>query len=144
MNIATRMMLAAGLAACVGCDQPSPAPQRGPQRATAPTADATPPKTVREKAAVGMGDKGRGYDDGPIATPIKALWSAKEQIALIQIQDAMQIYKVMDPNNRGPKSHDEFMEQIIKANHINLPALPEGHRYVYDPAKEELLVERPR
>ena len=44
---------------------------------------------------------------------------------------------------RTPKSHEEFMEKIIKANHIHLPTLPEGHRYVYDPKQEQLMVEQP-
>ena len=36
------------------------------------------------------------------------------------------------------------MEKIIKAGGIRLPPLPPGHRYVYDPATEQLLVEQPR
>jgi hypothetical protein len=56
----------------------------------------------------------------------------------------MDVYKALDPNGRGPKTHEEFMEKIIRANDIKLPELPSGHRYVYDPVQGELLVEQPR
>jgi len=35
------------------------------------------------------------------------------------------------------------MEKVIKANMIQLPELPEGHKYVYDPATKTLMVEKP-
>jgi hypothetical protein len=98
----------------------------------------------RDKAGVGMGEKGRGYGMGAVATPIKALWAVREQAVLIQIRSAMQLYKAADPEGRAPKSHQEFMDKIIKANYIRLPALPAGDRYVYDPQEEELFVEHPR
>ena len=36
------------------------------------------------------------------------------------------------------------MENVIKANQIKLPVLPPGHKYVYDPATKQLMVERPK
>ena len=45
---------------------------------------------------------------------------------------------------RNPESHEEFMEKIVKFNQIKLPELPPGHKYVYDPATEQLMVERPK
>jgi hypothetical protein len=44
----------------------------------------------------------------------------------------------------NPKTHEEFMSQIIEANNIQLPDLPSGQEYVYDPEKAELMVQRPR
>jgi hypothetical protein len=35
------------------------------------------------------------------------------------------------------------MKEIIEANSIKLPKLPPGEKYIYDPAKGELQVERP-
>ena len=35
------------------------------------------------------------------------------------------------------------MQKIIKENQIKLPELPFGQRYVYDPKKEQLMVEKP-
>jgi ABC-type bacteriocin/lantibiotic exporter with double-glycine peptidase domain len=78
-----------------------------------------------------------------VATPVKALWHEKEQLVLDQIKHDLQLFKAQDPGGRGPKTHDEFMEKIIKAGGIRLPPLPEGQRYVYDPAKEELLIVQP-
>ncbi len=46
-------------------------------------------------------------------------------------------------NGRKPNSHEEFMEKIIKEGKINLPELPAGQRYVYDPEQGQLMVERP-
>jgi hypothetical protein len=51
------------------------------------------------------------------------------------------LYKALE--GAAPKSHDEFMEQVIQANQIKLPVLPPGARYVYKPETEELMVERP-
>jgi hypothetical protein len=101
------------------------------------------PGTIREKAAVGMGEKGRGYGGDMITIPFKAYWSAKEMITLDLIKHDLDLYKAGDGQGKGPKTQEEFMAKIIKANDIKLPPLPAGQRYVYDPDKEELLVERP-
>jgi hypothetical protein len=165
----------AALAVAVGCEdnQPAPAPAVQPQPVAQPAARPSPKpapaetvavpaasapvvqpaqaspapevEMVREKAAVGMGEKGRGYGgEGFVATPIRSLWQTKERLALIQVEQALQLYKAGDGDGHGPKSHKEFMDKIIKANDIRLPELPQGHRYVYDPTKEELMVEQPK
>jgi hypothetical protein len=36
------------------------------------------------------------------------------------------------------------MQKIIKDGGVKLPDLPEGHRYRYDPATEQLMVEHPK
>jgi hypothetical protein len=109
----------------------------GGERSAAPQ-----PDVLREKAAVGMGEKGRGYGGDMITEPVKVLWNVKERLALMQIQQALDLYKAGE--GHAPKSHQEFMDRIIKANDIKLPTLPPGQRYVYDPSKEELMVERPK
>ena len=55
---------------------------------------------------------------------------------------ALQLFKAT--NGRAPNSEDEFMQQVIAANNIQLPQLPPGHRYVYDVAAEQLMVEHPK
>ncbi len=115
----------------------SPDNQKTPEKTTAETK----PGTVREKAAVGMGEKGRGYGGDMITMPLRTVWTAKEQIVLGQIRNSLDLYKASEEH--APKTHQEFMEKIIKANHLQLPTLPTGHRYVYDPSTEELMVERP-
>lgn len=98
-----------------------------------------PANVVREKAQVGMTGKGQGYGGDPITEPVRQLWRVKEQIVLIQIEKAVQLFEATE--NRKIASNDEFMTKIVKENQI---ALPPGHRYVYDPAKGELMVERPK
>lgn len=110
----------------------------------APAAPETPaaPQTVQTPAGVGVGDKGRGYGTGPIATPAAAYWAMREKITFdIQIVNAMNLYKGVE--GRPPATHEEFMEKIIKANQISLPTLPEGCRYQYDPKTGLLMVEQP-
>lgn len=132
-----------GVIAGSGClpepDPPKPGPAAQPPQ---PTGGEQAPGTVRSKAEVGVGAKGHGYGEGLVSTPAGAYFRTKERIAFdIQIKHAMNLFKAME--NRAPKSHEEFMEKIIRANHIALPELPEGHRYVYDPKTEELMVEQP-
>jgi len=105
-----------------------------------------PAKPERVKAGVGTGKQGRSldeYDTGAqavIAGPAKAYFAVREKVVQINIDKAMQFYRGMHGN--APKSHDEFMSQIIESNKIELPPLPTGHKYVYDPEKEELMVQR--
>jgi hypothetical protein len=93
------------------------------------------------KAEPGVGKKGRGYGAGMVTTPIAAYFSVRERLAFDQVAHAMDLYKAT--NEHGPKSHEEFMEKIIKENGIKLPQLPAGERYLYDPKTEQLMVERP-
>ena len=99
------------------------------------------------EAGVGVGLKGRSLDEheGIYVTPAKTLFTAKEKIAFeIEIPHAIQLYAALDGDGQGPKTHEEFMEKIVEANKIKLPLLPPGHKYLYDPEKQQLMVERPR
>ena len=90
-----------------------------------------------------MGAKGQGYGGGIITQPISTYFQTRDRIAFeAQIPHGMKMYKAM--NGRFPKDLDEFMDKIVKPAGIQLPSLPEGHRYVYDPKKGELQVERPK
>jgi hypothetical protein len=102
-----------------------------------------PPGMTAEKADVGSGDKGRGYGEGVIATPVATYFAARERIMFtIQIPEFVRAYK-FEHDFKGPKSNEEFMEKIIKKNGVQLPTLPPGHKYWYDAQKEELQVLRP-
>ena len=59
----------------------------------------------------------------------------------VQIPKAMQLFKATE--DRNPKSHEEFMEKIIKDGQIRLPELWEGETYRYDPKTAELWVDPP-
>jgi hypothetical protein len=141
-----------------GCGLDGPIPSGPKREATGPASEQKPgvaapgagaekakadqnPGTAREKAAVGMGEKGRGYGSDMITMPVKAMWTAKEKIVLDQMHHALDLYKASQ--GHAPKTQQEFMDRIIKENHLQLPTLPAGHRYVYDPDTEELMVERP-
>jgi hypothetical protein len=118
--------------------------QEQPQRAApaAPAAAPGPPATVREKAGVGSGEQGRGYGGGLITTPVAAYFAVGEKLVFeIEIPHALDLYKASE--GHAPRTQDEFMREIVKANQIRLPALPPGHRYVYDPKSERLMVEHP-
>ncbi len=126
-------------------DDKASAPQTASAPATqnpAPAAAAKPPATTEKKAEVGVGKKGRGYGKGVIATPAASLWAVRERVVFeVLIPEAMKLFKATE--DRAPKSHEEFMEKIIKANNIHLPELPEGDRYRYYPKTEQLMVESP-
>ncbi|MDR1962729.1 MAG: hypothetical protein LBQ50_03010 [Planctomycetaceae bacterium] len=108
------------------------------------------PETELVKADVGAGKKGHyGQTGGEqasdiITVPIATLFRAKEMTAYrIQVPQALQLYKAMN-DGKGPETHEAFMKDIIRANNIPLPELPEGHEYLYDPATEQLMIQKPR
>lgn len=120
----------------------SPPPPPGAIEDAAPPQE---PETERVVAGKGVGLKGRSLDEheGIYVTPAKTFFTAKEKIQFeIEIPHALALYKALEGN--APKSHEEFMEKIIKANQIKLLELPPGHKYVYDPETEILMVERPK
>jgi hypothetical protein len=79
--------------------------------------------------------QGSGY----LPTVVRARFRAEERINLSNAIYALKLYKAQ--HGRGPKTHDEYMEEVIKANRIELPELPPGQSYVYDPETEQLMVE---
>ncbi len=58
----------------------------------------------------------------PITAPLSAYGPMMESISKTQITHALNTFNAL--NERYPKDHAEFMEQIIKANNIQLPVLP--------------------
>ena len=68
-------------------------------------------------------------------------FQAEQRIDFLNMQHTLDLYKA--EHNRFPRTQDEFMKEIIQAGGIQLPDLPEGERYVYDPKTGELMVERP-
>jgi hypothetical protein len=137
-----RLWIAASLTLAAGC-APEDLPPPPPERAAAQAAPAEPPAMERVAAAVGVGKKGRGYGEGMVTTPVATLFTVKEKLAFeIMIPHALDLYKATE--GHAPASQEEFLEKIVKFNQIQLPALPPGHRYVYDPKSERLMVERPK
>jgi hypothetical protein len=164
MNLHRLIVVSLCIALWVGCSRSEPVPPASP--VTQPTIVVTPqppppppPVVVADPAAqtaappanpttslqgvkVGVGVKGHYGGEGFVVTPVASLFAVRERMAFeIQIPQAMQLFKASE--DRLPKSHEEFMERIIKENHIQLPQLPEGSRYLYDPKTGELMVESP-
>jgi hypothetical protein len=92
-------------------------------------------------AEVGVGKKGRGYGGGNVSEPIRQKFRIEQRIVFLQVQKALNEFKAF--NDRLPKSHEEFMTAIVAEYGLQLPELPQGERYVYDPQAGELMVERP-
>jgi hypothetical protein len=141
---------APGAPAAPGAAAPSAAaPDASAKPEPAPAAPAAPGgapagATNDEKAAVGVGAKGRDYGGpGFVTTPIETLFRVEDRIAFeVQIPKAMSLYKA-GHNNKGPKDQEEFMKVIIKENAVQLPELPPGDVYWYDTQTEELMVRHP-
>lgn len=64
-----------------------------------------------------------------------------EKLAKMQIQQAVNLFQAAE--GRYPKSHEEFMSAVIRANQIRLPQLPGDWQYQYDVESHELVVVRP-
>lgn len=99
------------------------------------------PATVTVPAQPGVTGKGN-YGPGLITTPISVYFQAQERLIFDQVTYALKLYDA--EHGSKPKTEEEFMTKIIKANNIRLPTLPEGSKYKYDPQKGELLVEHPQ
>lgn len=123
--------------------EPAPAPEQKPK----PKAE---PESVVVEAGVGVtgkGQYGQGGGEKPmdiITVPVAEYWKAKERTVFdIQIPHALSLYKAAN-DNKAPESNEAFMKDIIQANMIALPTLPEGHEYFYDPTTEKLMVRKPK
>ena len=154
------------VSACVlfmsGCDlaQPQnqgqdvqPVVQNDPPPAEVPPEQEAPAQaednTVMVAAAPGMTGKGNyasaGNTSNPmsiVTTPISVMFRTQDRIVLQYIEAAMNLYK--GEHGKVPATHEEFMDKIIQANNIQLPRLPAGQTYVYDPVDGVLKVRKPR
>ena len=101
-----------------------------------------PANAGSKKAEVGVGKSYSRLAKSMICTDFAAIYCVREKLVFeVEIPHAMQLFKATE--DRNPKSQEEFMEKIIKANNIHLPQLPDGDRYMYDPKTEQLMVESP-
>lgn len=129
-------LLLGGLIISLGCQaEPSSTPSAGPQPTT---------QMQAQKATAGVGKRGQSLQDDQgvakiVSGPASALLKVEQKVVLdIQIPQALQLFKAS--NGRFPKSHDEFMSQIVQANRLQLPELPDGMVYRFNSEKGELWV----
>jgi len=108
----------------------------------APVIDGAQGAGVAQKAGVGVGVRGDSLrnEEGigkMIAAPAVAYFNVREKAVFeIQIPHALNLYKALE--GKLPKSHEEFMAKIVRANAIQLPELKPGMQYRYRPDQGEL------
>lgn len=68
----------------------------------------------------------------------QALSYAIHETARLQVKQALSYFHATE--GRYPKSHDEFMEQVVKKYGVNLPQPVTTAEYQYDVENHELLV----
>lgn len=133
------------VALAAGCTPPpASAPSSSSSAAKDPAANKTPQPMERVAAEAGVGKKGQKLKDetGIVVEPVKQLIAFEQKAVFdFQIKPALNLYQAQ--HGSYPKDYAEFDEKIIKANNLTLPELPEGHKYVFDSEKGELMVERP-
>lgn len=137
MNARWTVLLLAAFSA--GCELEWETPE---ERAGAAAQPADPGPMVQVKAEAGEGAKGRGYGGGVVSEPLRQRWLLEQKIIYdIQIKHSLDLYKA--EHGYAPRTHEEFMQKIIQAGQIQLPELPAGHTYVYNPETEQLEIIRP-
>lgn len=124
-------------------DTPPAAGDMPPAVEAAPAAPADPNDPTLKKAEVGAGAKGRDYGGpGFVTTPVEVYFRTGDRIAFeVHIPKNMELYKAQH-DNKGPKTHEEFMQVIVKEGGVDLPELPADEEYLYDPKTEQLMIRR--
>lgn len=114
-----------------------------PAADAAPATPADPNDPTLKKAEVGAGAKGRDYGGpGFVTTPVEVYFRTGDRIAFeVHIPKNMELYKAQH-DNKGPKTHEEFMQVIVKEGGVDLPELPADEEYLYDPKTEQLMIRR--
>jgi len=130
--------------ALTGPTVPPTGPTVPPSTPAEPTETPEPADTVVEAARPGMSERVQnlGTSVDPITTPVRTLWSTRERIILMQIENNMKMHKGL--NGKYPATFEEFEEKILKPSQLKLPQLPAGQEYFYDAETGELMVKRPR
>ena len=108
--------------------------------------DAQKPADPPKPAEIGEFDQGAGKEvvkltpkvSNPITGPLEILKTVQVQLPTLQIEQALNHFNASE--GRFPQSHDEFMTQIIAANKIRLPNLPNGLQYQYDLEGHRLVI----
>jgi hypothetical protein len=115
-----------------------------PVQSTSQPAD---PNLERVKAGKGVGIKGRSLDEyeGIYVTSAKAFFSSKERI-FFEIEFKANYDRWIILEDKVPQDFDELKARFLDPYGLTakLPALPEGHKYVWNAQTQELEVERPK
>lgn len=98
------------------------------------SSDNTSPQTG-EATVVGIDDfqKGKRLRESKYQTSraLSVRFTIEQKYIIANKDRALQLYQA--EHGEFPKSHEEFMEKIIRPNNIQLPALEPGYEYLYKP-----------
>jgi len=78
---------------------------------------------------------------GYLGAVVSAKFTAVNQLTKHQYTHALNLYWA--EKGYYPKTHEEFMDKIIKFNKLKLPELESGVEYIYDPEDHQLKIHRP-
>ena len=141
----TLMCLGFLVMTAVGC---KPEEERAREiEAAAAIAPPQEPQMPDQIAKTGVGAKGNSLDgikgDDPrmlMAGPVKAYFNTREKIVFdIALPKSVQLFNAL--HDRNPKTHEEYMKEVVESAQIKLPELPAGMVYRYRPEINELWVE---
>ncbi|MFK7820560.1 MAG: hypothetical protein AB8G99_17705 [Planctomycetaceae bacterium] len=82
----------------------------------------------------------KGSYSNPITGALEMYGPTVERMAKMKIESAVRNFQAL--NGYYPRDYEEFMERIIKQNHIKLPVLPRQMEYQYDVENHKLVVVR--
>lgn len=132
----TRRLLALALISCLSASGCVP-----------PTTNTASPDTgtiEAQEALAGVGKQGQtlsGHSDAQkiLSGPLSAYLHVKQLAELeIKIPHALNLFQAT--HGRLPKSHEEFMKEIVEFNQIKLPELPAGAVYRFNTQEGKLWV----
>lgn len=107
-------------------------PAKSTSATKSPTAKARSTSKAQDKTEkVAALEERTDYGQGLITSSLSAYRDATDQIEKIKIDRGLQLYSTK--NGGPPQTHEEFMKEIIEKEKVNLPELPEGERYRFDP-----------
>ena len=126
-------------------DNSTDAGKAGRASAPRPQAHEESEKPPRTPGTVREGSRGHGRERPRLRRQYdhragQRLWNAKEKIILHQMK-GHGLYKGSE--GHAPQDSRGVQGQNHQREQLQLPSLPAGHHYVYDPSTEELMVERP-
>jgi hypothetical protein len=138
MPMTLRLTLAMVLITLAGCDEPAPkkAAPKTREILGKRTQDIRDTQAEVKKGAVVTTPRIVAKD--PYTLAGSAYVTAISQTAIGNIKHTLDLYQA--ETGEYPKSHAEFMEQIIKKYNIALPTLPYYQEYSYDVATHQLNV----
>jgi hypothetical protein len=118
----------------------APAPEPPPERTLIIGAKTTDIRNAETELAKGNAQEAnlKITAKDPITLSGNAYVTSIGKISIDHITHAMRLYEAT--NGHYPETHEEFMKEIIQANNIALPRLPEYQKYAYNEKEHKLQV----